>query len=73
MLNKYSSLSTLRPNYISRSHIKKMVSNCKCVTNIVNIANTCINLSHWSLHFKKSTSIIILKFNKLVYDNPKAF
>jgi len=43
------------------------------MTNIVNIANACINLSYWPTHFKKSFSIIIPKLNKLSYNTPKSF
>jgi len=70
---KYSSLSTLGLDYVSWNHFKEVVSNLKCVTNIVNIVNACINLSYWTSHFKKSTFIIILKSNKSLYDNPKIF
>ena len=43
------------------------------MTNIVNIANTCINLSYWSMHFKKLLSIIIPKSNKSSYNTSKSF
>jgi len=66
-INKYSSLSTLGPNYISWNYLKEIVDNAKYTTNIVNIVNSCINLSYWPLYFKKSLSIIILKFNKSLY------
>ena len=39
----------------------------------INIANSCIDLSHWPSHFKKSMSIIILKTNKSSYDISKTF
>ena len=35
--------------------------------------NSCIDLGYWSSHFKKSTSIIIPKPNKPLYDTPKTF
>lgn len=41
--------------------------------NIMNIANTCINLGYQPLHFKNLTSTIIPKPNKLVYNSPKTF
>ena len=41
--------------------------------NIVDIANTCINLSHQLIHFKKLLSIIILKPNKPLHGTLKAF
>ena len=43
------------------------------LNNFVNIANTCINLEHWPLHFKTSLSIIIPKPNKAFYNSPKMF
>ena len=49
-----------------------MVINNKYITNFVNIANTYINLGFWPL-YKNSTSIIISKLNKLVYNSPKTF
>jgi len=33
----------------------------------------CIDLGYWLLHFKTSTSIIILRPNKTSYDTPKMF
>lgn len=50
-----------------------LVTNNKCITNFVNIVNTCINLKYWPSSFKKLTLIIILKLNKLVYNSPKIF
>jgi len=57
----------------SWNHLKKIVSNLKYITNIVNIANACINLSHWSLYFKKFTFIIVLKPNRSLYNSSKVF
>ena len=41
--------------------------------NIINIANTCINLGHWLNYFKCSSTVIIPKPNKPAYDYSKAF
>lgn len=49
------------------------MTNNKYIINFANIANLCINLGHWPLHFKKSILIIISKLNKLVYDSSKMF
>jgi len=49
------------------------VDDDKCLSNIVSIANICINLRYWPLHLKKSTSIIISKSNKATYNSPKMF
>ena len=45
----------------------------KYITNFDNITNPCINLSFWSLYFKRLTSIIISKPNKLAYNSSKTF
>ena len=70
---KYSNLSTPEPNHISWRHLKVVVDDNKCLSNIVNITNIYINLSYWLLHFKMSTLIIIPKLNKALYDFPKMF
>jgi len=70
---KYNNLSTPGPDQISWKHLKAVVKNKKCLNNVVNITNTCINLNHWSPHFKKLSFIIILKPNKVSYDFPKIF
>jgi len=44
-----------------------------CLQNIIRIANACINLSYWPAHFKISTTIIIPKPNKALYNTPKSF
>jgi len=44
-----------------------------CLKKIVNIADMCFELGHWTSHFKVSTSIIIPNPNKESYDSPKAF
>jgi len=45
----------------------------KCLENIVNIANICIDLGYWPMYFKMSLSIIISKPKKTFYDSPKSF
>ena len=54
-------------------HLKLIIKNDNCLSNIINIADSCINLGHWSNYFKISTTIVIPKPNKLSYDHPKAF
>ena len=73
VINKYSTLFTLHPNYILWNHLKKILNDAKCCSNIVNITNTCINLRYWLTHFKKSSSIIISKLNKSSYNILKFF
>jgi len=72
-IDKCSNLSASGPNRISWKHLKIIVKDEECLGNIVNIANMCINLGHWPLHFKSSLSIIIPKLNKAAYDFLKSF
>ena len=72
-INKYSSSFTLDPDHVSWNYLKEILSNVKYCSNIVNIANTCINLSYWLSHFKKLLFIIILKLKISLYDTLKAF
>ena len=72
-INKCNNTSTSGPNKLSQRHLKVIIHNLSYFKNITNIANTCINLGHWPLHFKTSTSIIIPKPNKALYDISKIF
>ena len=72
-INKCYSLSTLGPGQISWSYLKTLINYDKCLDNIVNIENSCINLEYWFCHFKKSISIIILKLDKPFYNTLKTF
>ena len=44
-----------------------------CITNVIKIANACIDLKYWPNDFKISSMVIIPKPNKLLYDSPKSF
>jgi len=72
-IDKYNNLSIPSPDSVSWKYLKTIIKNVECLKNIVNIANTCINLSHWLLYFKMSLLIIILKPNKVSYDSSKFF
>ena len=72
-IDKYNNLSIPDPDKVSWKYLKAIIKNVECLKNIVNIANTCINLSHWLLYFKMSLLIIILKPNKISYDFSKFF
>jgi len=50
-----------------------IIANNDCLSRIINIADTCIDLGHWPKYFKVSTMIVILKPNKSSYDHLKAF
>jgi len=52
---------------------KIIIANDDCLSRIISITNTCIELGYWPKYFKVSTMIVIPKPNKLLYDHPKAF
>jgi len=77
-INKCNILSTPGPDFISWKYFKGVVENKKCLNNIVDITNMCIDLGHWpihvkTIHIKTSLSIIISKPNKIAYNLPKMF
>jgi len=53
--------------------LKFIVKSDACLTNIINIADSCIDLGYWPNYFKILTTIVIPKPNKTSYDQPKAF
>jgi len=61
------------PDRMSWCHWKVIIKNDDCLSKIINIADTCINLGYWPKYFKISTTVVIPKPNKMSYDNPKAF
>ena len=61
------------PDKLSWRHLKIIIKQDKCLINIINIANVCINLEHWPDYFKHSSTIIIPKPNKSLYDHVKIF
>ena len=54
-------------------HLKSIMNDSDCITNVIKIANTYINLGYWPNHFKISSMVIIPKPNKPSYDSPKSF
>jgi len=72
-INKCSDSSAPGPDKLSWRHLKIIVKNDDCLTNIINIADSCINLGYWLNYFKISSTIVIPKPNKTSYDQPKAF
>ena len=69
---KYNNLSTLDSNKLLWRHLKNIIKNKVCLKRIINIANICFELGHWSSHFKTSMTIVIPKSNKKSYDSPKS-
>jgi len=55
------------------SHLKIILKDNDCLNIIISTANVCIELGYWPSHFKRSTTIVIPKPNKKLYDLPKAF
>jgi len=72
-INSCADSSSPGPDRLTWRHWKNIIKNDACLSNVINIADVCINLGHWPNHFKMSTTIIIPKPNKPSYDNPKAF
>ena len=70
---KYNNLSTPRLDKLLQRHLKKIVKDATYLSKFISIANVCIELGHWLLHFKVSTFIIISKPNKESYDSSKTF
>ena len=73
VISKCNNSSAPGPDKITWYHLKFVLKQEECLFNIINIANTCINLDHWLNYFKCSSTVIIPKPNKLVYNHPKAF
>jgi len=61
------------PDKLSWSHLKTIFKDDNYLNVIIRIANACIEVGYWPLHFKRSTTVIIPKPNKKSYDSPKAF
>jgi len=55
------------------NHLKIILKDDKCLNSIIYVANACIELGYWSLHFKRSTIVVIPKLNKKLYNTPKSF
>ena len=72
-ISKCNNFSASSPDKISWKILKRVINIDDYLVSIVNIANAYINLEHWPLHFKLSTSIIILKPNKSLYNSSKSF
>ena len=72
-INKCNNDLTPGPNRLSWRYLKVIIKNLTYLSNIINIANMCIELEHWLSHFKMFIPIIIPKLNKASYDIPKKF
>ena len=72
-ISKCKDSSSPGPDRLTWRHWKIIIANDDCLSRIINIADACIDLGHWPKYFKVSTTIVILKPNKSLYDHPKAF
>jgi len=72
-ITKYNNSSTSELDKLLWKYLKRCIKDITCLKKFIDIANTCIELRHWPLHFKVSTTIIIPKPNKESYDTSKAF
>ena len=68
-----NNLSTPGSDKLSWSHLKHILQNINCLNSIIKIANMYIDLGYWPSHFKKSTTVVIPKPNKSLYNSPKLF
>ena len=73
VIEKCNNFSTLGPDKLSWRHLKRIVKNVACLNKFINIANMCIDIGHWPIHFKFSTTIVIPKPNKESYNSYKAY
>ena len=72
-ITNYNNFFIPGPDKLLWSHLKIILKDGNCLSNIISIANTCINLGYWLSHFKRSMIVIISKSNKQLYDSPKLF
>ena len=72
-ISKYNNLSIPRLDKLLWRHLKTIINNPRYLKKFMNIADTCFELRYWPLHFKISTSIIISKSNKELYNSLKLF
>ena len=73
ILSSCNNSSVPSPDKLMWSHLKIILKDDEYLNIIIHIANTCIELGYWSLHFKRSTMIVIPKLNKKLYNSSKLF
>ena len=72
-LEKCNNLLTPGLDKLLWNHLKIILTDNVYISNIIKIANTCIDLGYWPNHFKRSSTVIIPKPNKSSYNSPKSF
>jgi len=73
VINNFNNSLTSGLNKLLWNYLRTILKQDEYLNNIVNIVNACINLGYWPSHFKKSSTVIIPKSNKLSYNHPKSF
>ena len=73
MIANCNNSSTLGLDKLSWSHLKTVLKHDKYLTNIINIANACIDLGYWPSYFKRLIIVVIPKPNKQLNNSPKSF
>ena len=63
-ISKCADSSLPGPDRLTWRHWKIILKNDACLSNVINIADACINLGHWPRYFKVSTTVDIPKPNK---------
>jgi len=63
----------LGPDKLTWHYLKSIINQDDCLINIINIANSCFELGYWPNYFKYSSTIIIPKLNKMLYNQLKVF
>jgi len=67
-IKKCNNSSAPGPNKLMWSHIKSIIRDKYCIGKF-----TCIELGHWLTHFKTSTTVVIPKPNKAMFNSPKSY
>jgi len=73
VIRKCSDASAPGPDKLTWCYLKFIINQDTYLTNIINIADSCINLGYWPKYFKYLSTIIIPKPNKTMYDQLKVF
>jgi len=73
MIEKCNNFLTSRLDKLSWRYLKRIIKNVVYLNKFINITNTCIDIGHWLMHFKVSTTIVIPKPNKESYNSSKAY
>jgi hypothetical protein len=68
-----SNQSASGPDHITWHHLKCIVRDGYVSRLFLWLVNTCLQPGHWPAEFKASTTVVVPKPGKLLYDTPKSF